>query len=149
MIALVASGVAVGFASALFGVGGGILMVPLIVLVFGKSQHLAEGTSLLVIVPTALTGVLAQRRTGEVSFRHAGLLAVGGVGGAYVGAAIALHLPHTTLQAIFGIALLLSGLRVIKTGLNLRVRHVPALDSAPQVLDAAVPPVHVEPTALE
>ena len=148
-IALVASGIAVGFASALFGVGGGILMVPLIVLVFGKSQHLAEGTSLLVIVPTALSGVIAQRRTGEVSFRHAALLAMGGVGGAYLGAAIALHLPHNTLQAIFGVALLLSGLRVIKTGLSLRIRRAPALETVSPALDPPVSPVHVEPTALE
>lgn len=142
-IALVASGVAVGFSSALFGVGGGILMVPLLVLAFGKSQHLAEGTSLLVIVPTAVAGVLAQRRSRAASFRHAALLALGGVGGAYLGAALALTLPHKALQEIFGAVLLLTGTRVLRGGLGLR-RKQPERGS-PE--GAAV--VQIEPTGVD
>jgi uncharacterized protein len=130
VILLVLSGVAVGFSSALFGVGGGILMVPLLVLAFGKSQHVAEGTSLLVIVPTAISGVLASSRRTAASFRHAGIMAAGGVGGAYLAAALAQHLPHKTLQVLFGILLLLSGVRVLRGGLRLRAeqRREPAAE---------------------
>jgi uncharacterized membrane protein YfcA len=139
-IALIASGVAVGFSSALFGVGGGILMVPLLVLAFGKTQHLAEGTSLLVIVPTAISGVLAQRRARVASFRHAGVMAAGGVGGAYLGAALAQHLPHKTLQMLFGALLLISGIRVLRSGLRLRGSRRPEVGdaSAPVQLEASV-----------
>jgi uncharacterized membrane protein YfcA len=143
-LALVACGVAVGFASALFGVGGGILMVPLLVLVFGKTQHVAEGTSLLVIVPTAVAGVLAQRRGGAASFRHAALLALGGVGGAYLGAALALTLPHKTLQAIFGAALFLSGIRVLHGGLVLRRKRT----TYARPLEGS-PAVQIETTGVE
>ena len=56
------------------------------VLALGEEQHLAEGTSLLVILPTAVTGVLAHRRRGYVSFHTGMLLALGGSAGAWVGA---------------------------------------------------------------
>lgn len=115
-ILLVLAGVVVGFSSALFGVGGGILMVPLIVLVLGRSQHVAEGTSLLVIVPTAIAGILAHRKTGYVSFRVSALLAAGGVGGAFVGAAVALQLPQDALQFLFGLFMALTGMRLLGKG---------------------------------
>lgn len=115
-IAVVAVGLLVGVLSGFFGVGGGILMVPFIVLALGKSPQLAEGTSLLVIIPTAAAGVLAHRRAGLISFRHAALLATGGIGGALVGAALALRLPGETLEAAFGVFLGLMGLRTVLQG---------------------------------
>ena len=115
---LILSGVAVGVLSALFGVGGGILMVPLMVLVLDRSQQLAEGTSLVVIVPTAIVGVLAQRRTGFVSYPHARLLAVGGVFGALAGAGLALKLSASTLSLIFGLFMAVIGARLIRDGLR-------------------------------
>lgn len=117
---LVFAGLVVGFASALFGVGGGILMVPLIVLIFGRSQHLAQGTSLLVIVPTAVAGVLAHRKSQFVSFRYSVLIALGGVGGAYVGAAVALELPQERLQLLFGLFMAVTGARLLRTGWKIR-----------------------------
>lgn len=111
-----AAGVIVGVLSALFGVGGGILMVPFMVLVLGRGQHVAEGTSLLVIVPTAIAGVLAHRTNDYVSFRHAALLALGGVLGAYSGASWALGLSARTLQLAFGVLMALSGIRTVRHG---------------------------------
>ena len=123
---VLAAGVLVGILSALFGVGGGILMVPFMVLVLERSQHVAEGTSLLVIVPTAIAGVLAHHRKGFVSFRAAALLAAGGIGGAWAGAAIALQLHGDALQAIFGGALLVMGLRTVVVGVSDKRRDRPA-----------------------
>jgi hypothetical protein len=116
-ILVVAAGIAVGALSALFGVGGGILMVPFIVLALKEEQHLAEGTSLLFIIPTAVAGVLAHRRRGYVSFRHGALLACGGIAGAYVGALAALELSASTLQTGFGALLAVSGFRIIRRGI--------------------------------
>jgi uncharacterized membrane protein YfcA len=115
-IGVVTAGVVVGVLSALFGVGGGILMVPFITLALDESQHLAEGTSLLVIVPTAIAGVVAHNRRGFVSFRHAALLALGGVGGAALGAWLALRLDADVLQKLFGAFVLVMGARLIVSG---------------------------------
>ncbi|MFN2490687.1 MAG: TSUP family transporter [Actinomycetota bacterium] len=112
----VAAGIAVGVLSALFGVGGGLLMVPFMALVLEEGQHLAEGTSLLVIVPTAIAGVLVHRKKDFVSFPHAALLGLGGVGGAFLGARLALELPADLLQLYFGAFLALMGLRLVWNG---------------------------------
>ncbi len=67
VLVVVLAGFAVGYFSAMFGVGGGVIMVPFMVLVVGLTQHAAEGTSLLVIIPTAIAGVDVHLRKGFVS----------------------------------------------------------------------------------
>ena len=117
---IVVAGVVVGVLSALFGVGGGLIMVPFIVLVLDRSQHLAEGTSLVVIVPTAIAGVIAHWRNGFVSLREALLLALGGVVGGYLGASIALGTSGGTLRLLFGIFLAAMGLGNVWQGARSR-----------------------------
>ena len=112
-LGVVAFGVLVGGLSALFGIGGGVVMVPFIVLLLGGDQHVAEGTSLLVIVPTAIAGVIAHARRGFVDFRSAAWLAVGGVVGAFVGARVALASSNETLEAVFAGFLVLMGARLL------------------------------------
>jgi len=117
-VGVVGFGMLTGVLSALFGVGGGLVMVPFMVLALGSDQHLAEGTSLLVIVPTAIVGVVAHSRRGYVSFRLAVLLATGGVGGSVLGATVALQLEEGSLQVIFGVFLALIGVRTIVEALR-------------------------------
>jgi uncharacterized protein len=123
-----AAGVAVGVLSAMFGVGGGILMVPFMVLVLDRGQHLAEGTSLLVIVATAIVGSIGHAKRGYVSFRSAVLLAAGGITGAIAGAAIALGTSADILKRLFAIVVIYSGIMLVRKGWAGRVR-----DRAPQV----------------
>ena len=66
MIWLILIGLAAGALGGLLGVGGGVLFVPGLVIVVGLTQHEAEGTSLLAIVPVALVGALSQDRYGNV-----------------------------------------------------------------------------------
>jgi uncharacterized membrane protein YfcA len=113
---VVAVGVATGLFSALFGVGGGVLMVPFLVVVLGDTQHVAEGTSLLVIVPTALVGVLSHTRNRLVDFRAAALVAGGGLVGGYVGAEIALATDATTLTKLFAVWLAVMGAHNVGAG---------------------------------
>lgn len=112
-------GVVVGLASALFGIGGGLLIVPYLI-ALGAGQHLAEGTSLLVIVPTAIAGTIAHNKRGYVSFRHALYLASGGVGGAFLGAFAANKMDAEVLQAVFGVFVLVMGIRLVVQGVKQR-----------------------------
>ena len=112
-------GVVVGLLSALFGIGGGTAMVPFMVLLLERSQHLAEGTSLLVIIPTAIAGVIAHHKRGYISFTLAGTLALGGVIGAFLGARLALTLDAAALETYFAIFLALMGVRIIVGGIKM------------------------------
>lgn len=106
-------GVAAGFLAGLLGVGGGIVMVPAMVLLFGFDQHVAQGTSLLVILPAALTGSYTHHRNGRLVLRDASLLATGGIIGAVIGSVFALSLEDVLLRRLFAGFLLLSALRIL------------------------------------
>jgi uncharacterized membrane protein YfcA len=115
--ALVAFGVLVGVASGLLGVGGGTLAVPFLTLVVGLSQHSAEATSLLVILPTAVAGSLALRRRGVGNLPLALRLGVVGAVGSVLGALLALALPAGALRIVFAVFIGLVGLRLVRDGL--------------------------------
>jgi uncharacterized membrane protein YfcA len=106
-------GLFTGVLSGLLGVGGGIVMVPYLVLALGQGQHLAEGTSLLVIVPTAVAGAWTHARRGLVNRRVALGLGLGGVAGAFGGAQLALLIPTATLTRVFAAFLLVIGARFL------------------------------------
>lgn len=118
IVLLVVVGAGVGVVSALFGIGGGLLMVPFMVLVLGFDQHLAQGTSLAVIIPTAIAGVIAHHKRGFVNFRLAALLAVGGIAGVYGGSQVALAIEGSTLRLIFGLVVIALGLRLVVQGVR-------------------------------
>ena len=119
ILGLAAAGVAVGVLSALMGVGGGVLMVPLLVYL-GETQHLAEGTSLVVIVPTAIVGVMAHRKRGYVRMTDGLLLGAGGIFGAWVGARVALAIDPDILQKTFAVFLVWVGARLVFRSLKAR-----------------------------
>jgi uncharacterized protein len=85
-------GVAVGVLSSLLGLGGGVLLVPVLALGFGLDQHTAEGTSLAVIAPTALAGALAHQRRGYTDWALGSWLGATGLVGGSLGASVALGL---------------------------------------------------------
>ncbi len=113
LLALAGIGLAAGFAAGLLGVGGGIVMVPAMVLVLGFDQHVAQGTSLVVIIPAALAGSVTHYRNGRVSLRDAALLAAGGIGGAVVGSISALSVDDTLLRRLFGVFLLVVAAQLV------------------------------------
>lgn len=108
---MAAGGFAIGVVSGLTGVGGGILVVPLLALGFGIGQRLAQGTSLVAILPTAAIGAFARYRGGDVDVRAAGWIAAGGVPAAIAGALLALWLPQRALAGLFGAFLLLAAVQ--------------------------------------
>lgn len=108
---ITASGLAIGILSGLTGVGGGVFIVPTLVLGFGLAQRVAQGTSLLAILPTAAVGALTHYRHGNVDVRAAGWIAVAGVPAALIGAALALWLPVRVLAGLFGLFLIFAAIR--------------------------------------
>jgi len=95
-----------GALSGLTGLGGGFIMVPLLVYLFGMSQHTAQGTSLAILLPPlGLFAFLEYYRNGYVDVRVAVLVAVGFVGGGYLGGAFAQVVPGPMLRKGFAILL--------------------------------------------
>jgi uncharacterized protein len=117
LLALVAVGAASGALAGLLGVGGGILLVPFLALALGMSQHEAEATSLLVVLPTAIVASVTLQRRGVGDLPAAlGMGVVGAIGG-IAGALFALSLPGDVLRTVFAVFLGLVGARLIRDAL--------------------------------
>ena len=113
MPANMALGLVVGVLGGLLGVGGGTILVPILVLGEGYPQHLAQGVSLLMILPTGIVGGISHARHGHVMRSILPGLMVGGALGALLGAFLA-HLIHDRdLTRLFAIFLLLVGAQMI------------------------------------
>lgn len=112
LIALsIAVGVLAGFIAGLTGIGGGMVIVPAGVLLLGMSQHLAQGTSLVAIVFTALSGTVVNLRNRRVRLADGLWIGVGGVFGSVVGVRVALLIEAPTLARVFGGVVLLLAAR--------------------------------------
>jgi uncharacterized membrane protein YfcA len=107
-------GLVAGVLSGLIGIGGGTVIVPALLFLFGFSQHLAQGTTLALLVPPI--GILAAwtyYKQGYVDLHVAALICIGFFFGGLLGAKLATHLSNVILERIFGIALLLIALKMI------------------------------------
>lgn len=109
---VVVVGMIAGFTSGLFGVGGGIVIVPALVLVVGFGQKMATGTSLTAIAPIAISGTVGYSIDGEVDFAVAGCVAVGAVVGALIGTRWLRQISAPLLQVIFAIVMILTALKM-------------------------------------
>jgi hypothetical protein len=109
-------GACAGVVSGLVGIGGGIVIVPSLIYLFGFSQHAAQGTTLAMLVPPiGLLAALAYYRQGHVNLPVAGMLCVGFILGGYFGAKLALSFPEPLLRKIFGFCLLfVAGYMILK-----------------------------------
>lgn len=108
IVALLALGTVVGTFSGLLGVGGGVIIVPALVLLFGTSDLIAKGTSLLVIVPTAVTGTIANTIRRNVDLRAAFVVGLLAIPASVGGVAVAVHLPPALGSTLFALLLLFS-----------------------------------------
>ncbi|HEV8379328.1 MAG TPA: sulfite exporter TauE/SafE family protein [Tepidisphaeraceae bacterium] len=107
---LIGIGVLVGIYSGIMGLGGGTVMIPVLVLLLGFTQHQAVATSLAVMIPpVTLPAVIAYWREGHVNLRIAIWMAIGFAAGAYLGAFAANHLRDNTMKLIFGFILVYVG----------------------------------------
>lgn len=106
-------GLGAGVCGGLFGVGGGIIMVPAMVYFLSLDIKLAVGTSLAVIIPTAISGTFKHYQLGNVDWRLALTLAPTAICGSYLGAWFTREISSAHLKRAFGGFLLLVSLRLL------------------------------------
>jgi uncharacterized membrane protein YfcA len=107
---LIGVGIFVGIYSGIMGLGGGTIMIPVLVLLLGFTQHQAVATSLAVMIPpVTLPAVIAYYKEGSVNLRIAIWMALGFAAGAYLGAFVANRLSDNTMKLIFGFILVYVG----------------------------------------
>lgn len=97
------AGVGIGLLAGFFGVGGGFLVVPVLVVVFGLPMQAAVGTSLLVIALASASGLAAHLATGSVDWTVAGPFAAAGIAGALAGSRLSVRVPERRLRQAFAL----------------------------------------------
>jgi len=115
-IILIIIGLLAGILSGLVGIGGGILMIPLLIIFLGLTQHQAQGTALFAMLPPI--GILAAinyYKEGLVKWEYAIVIAFTFVIGGYLGSKLSFSLPPQTVKRIFGIIMLLGAIKLIST----------------------------------
>ena len=121
-VLLIAGGFGAGFLSGTIGIGGGLLFVPTMTVGFRISQAVAQGTSLVAIVPTAIVGGITHIREGNVLLAPAIWMGGGGVVGAVIGALVAVEVPGPILARIWGGFLVFSAYRLFMQGFQAAYR---------------------------
>ena len=113
VVLLMFIGLIAGILSGLIGIGGGIIMVPML-LILGFSQQQAQGTSLAALLPpVTLFAVINYHKAGFIDWRYAIIISLVFVIGGYFGSKIAVNIDQKTLKKIFGILLLLIGTKML------------------------------------
>jgi uncharacterized membrane protein YfcA len=109
-------GLITGILSGLLGIGGAIIIIPSLVLVFSMSQHMAQGTTLaLMVPPIGLLAAWTYYKAGFVDLKVAALICLGFFVGGFIGARFVTDIPDLLLRRIFGLVLLLAALKMIFT----------------------------------
>lgn len=114
IIVLILIGIAAGVLSGLFGVGGGIIIVPAFVFFLGMSQHQAQGTSLgLMLLPIGILAAYNYYRSGNLDIKAGLIVAIAFVVGGYFGSKLSLNLDQYILKRVFGVLMLFISIKLI------------------------------------
>ena len=114
ILILLIIGLAAGMMSSLVGIGGGVVIVPSLVIILALSQKMAQGTSLVMLLPPiGILAVINYYKAGYVDFRIAGVLCIAFIVGSYFGSKIALNLQESTLKRIFGVFLMVLAVKYL------------------------------------
>ncbi len=114
LISLILIGLLAGFFSGTLGIGGSVVMIPLMILWLNFSQHEAQGTSLAVLaVPVTLLAAYNYYQEGHVNWKYAAIIAFTFIIGGYLGSKLAISINQALLKKVFGGILLLVALKMI------------------------------------
>lgn len=114
VVLLVLVGAAIGILAGLFGVGGGVVLVPVLVVLWAMAPVIAKGTSLAVVVPTAIVGTLRNRSNRNADLRLAAIVGVSGIVSALAGAEVAKRIDDRLSNVLFAILLVAVSLKLIR-----------------------------------
>ena len=128
------TGSVIGVLSGLLGVGGGIFLVPALVVLFGWDDTIAKGTSLLVVIPTALVATRSNLKRGNTDLRVALTVGLAGVVSALVASQVAVRMPTRLSLALFAILLVVTALRLLRQSRSARAASPPADDPSPEAV---------------
>ena len=113
-IILIVIGILAGILSGVVGVGGGLIMIPLLIILLGLSQHEAQGTSLAVMLPPiGILAVINYHKAGFVKWEYAMIIAITFIIGGYFGSKYAVTLRPEIVKRVFGIVMLIGALKII------------------------------------
>jgi uncharacterized membrane protein YfcA len=113
VVSLVIIGLLAGVLSGFMGVGGGVIMIPLMILLLGFNQHEAQGTSLAVLaVPVTFLAAYTYYNEGHVNWRFAIVIAFAFVIGGYIGSKFAVNIDQAILKKIFGVILFIAAVKL-------------------------------------
>jgi uncharacterized protein len=111
---LLAVGLVAGFLSGLIGIGGGIVIVPVLVYFFTMSQKTAQGTTLFMfLLPIGLLGVYNYHKAGHVDFKSAAIMAITFMVGSYLGSKVAITIDTKLVKQIFAFSIILIGIKML------------------------------------
>jgi uncharacterized membrane protein YfcA len=105
-------GFSAGILSGLIGVGGGIILVPVLTIIFKFDQRMSQGTTLLAIIPIALAASIQYYVAGCLNLNYALWISAGSMIGIYLGSYLAHQIPPKTLTRIFGIFMIFVGFKM-------------------------------------
>ncbi|MFZ7104345.1 MAG: sulfite exporter TauE/SafE family protein [Peptococcaceae bacterium] len=106
-------GVITGIVNGLLGIGGGTILIPAMIFLLGEKQHKAHGTSLAIILPTALISAIIYKYNNYLDLSLSLKVALGAVVGGYIGAKLMNKIPAQSLKKLFGIFMVIAGLRMV------------------------------------
>jgi len=110
---IVGLGFCAGILTGIMGVGGGVVLVPMMVLLLAVPQHLAQGISMLVIIPTVIVAIIKLRQANLFQYRMALLLATGSIIGSLLSSNVVQLIDGVVLKKIFGVLVIYSSIRMI------------------------------------
>ena len=114
ILILLVIGTATGVMAGMMGIGGGLIVIPALVIVMGMSQQAAQGTSLaMMLPPIGILAVYNYYKAGHVDIKIALILAIAFIAGSYFGSKLAIRLPQELLKKIFGIFLILVAIKML------------------------------------
>lgn len=131
VVGLILLGLLSGILAGLLGVGGGIVIVPALVLFWGATAVVAKGTSLAVIVVTAIVGTVQNGRHGNVDARAAAIVGLSGMLSAYGGTLVSLHISGALSNDLFALLLFAVSLQMVRTGRGKREEVPEGLSAEP------------------
>lgn len=117
IIILVLIGLFAGAMSGFIGIGGGVVMVPALVYIMGLSQHEAQGTSLILMLPPiGILAVMNYYKADQVNISYGVIIAIAFVVGGYFGSKLALKLSPSVVKLVFGVLMLYISFKMIYSG---------------------------------